>query len=172
MIETAVASGTVEWTLTGPDGAVRGRGRSANLITTAGDEHYIRRGAGVGGSAVSGMRLGTGSTAAAKAGAAASIGAYIAGSAVPLTADSPTVSAVSANAGWRAVYRATWPAGTATSTGIREVVLTNASPLQDSAGTATTTISRALIDDGSGGPILKAADESLTLTWTHTFLGA
>ena len=61
----------------GPDGVLKARVESHNLITAVGDQLYASRGAGLTSSAVpTGMKLGTGSTAVAKTGAGAALVTY------------------------------------------------------------------------------------------------
>ncbi len=147
--------------------------RFANLITTAGDEYYAKK-AIVGiapanaaaPTAASGMKLGTGTAAATKSGAAAALGAYIAGSNNPFDATYPQAAAVAADGGWNATYRTTWPAGDATNTAITEVVLVNDSAT-DATSAAAATYARATFT-----AVNKAAGDSLEITWTHKFLGA
>jgi len=61
-----------------------------NLITQVGDQYYGERAAGIGSppNQVTGMRLGTGSTAVAKTGAGAAIVTYTTGSNVAIDASS------------------------------------------------------------------------------------
>lgn len=147
----------------------------ANLVTTAGDQYYARK-AIVGVSpanptaptAASGMKLGTGTTAAAKSGTGAALITYLAASNVVFDASFPTAAAVSGtNTGWQAQYQCTWAAGVATSASINEVVVVN-----DAATNATTseanTYSRAVL----ATTVDKAANEPLIVTWYHKFLGA
>lgn len=141
----------------------------ANLITDYGDEFYIRSGARVSTpNPVSGIRLGTGLTAAAKNGAGAAIVTYVAGSAKAIDGGFPTAASKGAGAGWRATYQASWPAGVATANGISEAVITNETALTDVAGVAGNTLSRALLSS----IVNKGPSDSLVITWQHDFLGA
>lgn len=114
---------------------------------------------------VTGMRLGTGTTAVAKNGAGAAIVTYVTGSQKALDATYPTSAAAS---GRRIRYFVTWGAGVATANGIAEAVITNETPLSDVAGTAANTIARALISP----TVNKAAGDTLTIQWDHTILGS
>jgi hypothetical protein len=112
------------------------------------------------------MRLGTGSTAAAKTGAGAAIDTYLSGSNAAITSGYPTSSLVSGAR--RITWRAEWAAGTATHAAITEAVITNESPLTNVAGTAANTIARALFSSA----INKAAGEALLVDWWHDLAGA
>lgn len=137
-----------------------------NLVTQVGDQVYYERGSGFAATAApTGMRLGTGTTAAAKTGAGAAIVTYVTGSSVALDATYPQ-SALN-GAARRITYRTTWGAGVATANGIAEVVLTNESPLTNVAGAAANTIARALLSS----VVNKEALDSLVVTWTHDLQG-
>jgi hypothetical protein len=161
--------GHAEWVLTGPDGAVKQRGTIHNLVTDYGDEWAASRTAGVSAEdAVTGMRLGTGATAVAKSGAGAAIVTYLSGSQKALDATYPQLSDEGAGAGHDGVYRVTWDAGEATEDGIAECVVTNEDPLTNVAGAAGNTVARFLLSP----TVDKAADDTLTITWTNRYLGA
>lgn len=115
---------------------------------------------------VTAMKLGTGSTATAKNGAGAALVTYLTGSAFALDATFPSTSGTT---GGRVVtYKRTFAAGQATSaSSITEVALV-LDFLADATSTAANTISRALL----ASPAAKAAGDTLTVTWTHTLLGA
>lgn len=163
-------------------GSVRGRTRMidgvvhilkqevpfANLITQVGDQYYGERAAGIASppAQVTGMRLGTGSTAVAKTGAGAAIVTYVTGSNVAISGGFPT-SSIPGSAR-RITWKGDWAAGVATASGIAEVVITNETPLTNVAGTAANTIARALIS-----PVInKTALDVVAITWTHDLLGA
>jgi len=158
--------GYAEWTdpITG---AVE-RVKFFNLITVSGDQMYAERGAGITGApnAPTGMRLGTGANEPAKTGADAVLGAYVAGSTKAFDPGFPTSAAVGSVR--RITYRCTWPAGTATASGIVEVVLTNENPIASGAGTSGNTVARALLRPARN----KTADVPLSVTWFHDTLGA
>lgn len=146
--------------LLGPDGEVLRDERHRNRLTTYGDEWATRRCVGTTPGIVTGMRLGTGSTAPSKSGAGAAIVTYVTGSSRALDA-AASVAAVGTDVGWRANHVVTWPAGVATATGISEVVVTNAA-ITDTAGTAADTIARLLLS-----PVVnKGASDTLAYTWS------
>lgn len=150
----------------GPDGELKQYGEFHNLITDRGDDYYASLGAGNTETVATGMRLGTGTTAVSKGGAGAAIVTYVAGSQKAF--DTKADSDKGAGLGHRIAWVASWAAGVATASGIAEVVITNESPLTDVAGTATNTIARALLSP----TVNKGADDTLTITWNHDFLGA
>lgn len=146
----------------------------ANLITTPGDQYYAQK-AIVGilpanataPTAVSGMKLGTGTTAAAKSGAGGALVTYKTASNIVFDASFPVAAAVAGtDTGWTASYKTTWAAGVATDTALTEAVIVN-----DQASNATTvaanTISRVVFS-----AVNKGASDSLAITWLHKFLGA
>lgn len=145
-----------------------------NLITDAGDL-YLAQKAIVGISpanpsaptAVSGMKLGTGSTAAAKSGAGAALVTYLTGSNVAFDATYPQTANLGGGLGVNAVYRTTWAAGVATNGAIAEVVIVNDAGT-NATSSAANTISRAVF----GTTINKTATDSLVVTWNHKMLGA
>jgi len=113
-----------------------------------------------------GMKLGTGATAAAKTGAGAAIVTYLANSQQAFDATYPQSSL----SGGRVItYKVTYAAGKATSaaTAITEVVIF-IDFLADATSTAANTVSRAILA-GIGS---KQTTDTLTVTWTHTLLGA
>lgn len=167
-LDVALMRGHGIWELVGEDGSLKAAGSFENLITQVGDQYYGERASGIGGAPgqVTGMRLGTGSTAASKTGAGAAIVTYISGSSVAIDGGFPT-SALSGSSR-RIQWKTTWNAGTATASGIQEVVITNESPLTDVAGSAANTISRAVLSP----TINKGASDTLAITWNHDLLGA
>lgn len=159
----AGATGVVVAEVIGPDGVVKSRYETHNLITTAGDQVYAARGAGLGTPAApTGMKLGTGTTAVAKTGAGAALVTYITGSNKAFDATYPS------NTGNQVVYKRTYAPGEATNSAIAEVVLVNDAIATDATSAAANTVSRALF----GSPINKAAADQLAVTWTHTITGA
>jgi hypothetical protein len=159
--------GEVTAVLTGPDGEEKARCVTKNLVTAVGDQYYAGRAALSSGlpAQVTGFRLGTGSTAVAKTGAGAAVVTYLATSNKANDASFPT--AVAGVVTWKRTYAA----GEATSaSAITEVVLNTDTIANDNATTATAanTISRALLT-GIGS---KGASDTLTITWTHTLVGA
>lgn len=139
-----------------------------NLVTQVGDQYYGERAAGIGSppNQVTGMRLGTGSTAVAKTGAGAAIVTYTTGSSIAISGGFPTSSIPASSR--RIQWQTLWAAGIATVSGLNEVVITNETPLTNVAGSAANTISRALLS-----PVInKGASDTLTITWNHDLLGA
>lgn len=165
--DRAGLSGWVEVDLYGPDGELKFHLAVPNLITEVGDKFYGERAAAIGSVAVvSGMRYGTGTTAASKTGAGAAIVTYVTGSSIAIDGSFPT-SALSGSSR-RIQWKTTWGAGVATSSGIAEVVITNEASLTNVAGTAANTVSRALLS-----PVVnKGASDTLAVTWNHDLLGA
>lgn len=166
--DLAVVRGIVEVRLYGPDGDLKHEEIVRNLVTQVGDQYYGERAAGIGSppAQVTGMRLGTGSTAVAKTGAGAAIVTYVTGSNVAIDGTYPQ-SSLSSGAR-RITWRSTWAAGVATASGIAEVVITNETPLTNVAGSAANTIARALLSP----TVNKGALDSLEITWHHDLLGA
>jgi len=159
--------GVVVAELRGPDGKLKARCEVDNLVTSVGDQYYAGRAALASGlpAQVTGFRLGTGSTAVAKTGAGSYVVTYLATSNKANDATFPTAVA------GVVTYKRTYAAGEATTASpITEVVLNNDTIANDNATTATAanTISRALLT-GIGS---KGAADTLTVTWTHTLLGA
>lgn len=159
--------------LRGPSGELKQVVPFANLITTAGDEYYAKKGiTGISPAnpsaptAASGMKLGTGTTAAAKSGAGAALVTYETGSNNPFDSTFPSAAAVGGDSGWNAVYKTTWAAGDVTETALTEVVIVN-DAATDLTSAAADTYARAVFS-----AINKGASDSLAITWTHTFLGA
>jgi hypothetical protein len=163
--------GTVS--LLGADGRLKDIESFANKITTAGDQYYATRAiAGVSPAAaadatkMSGMKLGTGTTAAAKSGAGAALVTYISGSNNPFDASFPTAAAVGGDSGWNATYKTTWAAGDVTNSAITEAVIVNDAGT-DLTSTSANTAARVVFAAKN-----KTVDDTLVITWVHTFLGA
>lgn len=156
------------WELFDENGDLRDRGDFKNLITQVGDQYYGERAAGIASppAQVTGMQLGTGTTAVAKTGAGAAVVTYITSSAVAIDGSFPT-SALSGSSR-RIQWKTTWGAGVATATGISEVVLINQSVGTNSAAAAAATVSRALLSP----TVNKGASDTLAITWNHDLLGA
>jgi hypothetical protein len=111
-----------------------------------------------------GMKLGTGSTAAAKTDAG--LITYLSGSNNPFDASFPATVNLGSTLGVNAQYKTTWPAGDSTNAALREVAIVNDAGT-DADSTAPNTYSRAvftLID--------KQAADSLAITWNWKCLGA
>jgi hypothetical protein len=147
------------------DGSLKARVVTHNLVTAVGDQMYAGRGSGIGSPAAAptGMRLGAGSTAVAKTGAGAALVTYLSGSNQAFDGSFPTAVA------GVATYKVTYAAGTATTASpITEVAIVNDTIATNATSTAANTIARALI----AGVGSKGASDTLTVTWTHTLLGA
>lgn len=173
MESTLQTTGILVVQLFGPDGELKDEQVVHNLITTAGDEYYAKKGiVGISPAnpsaptAASGMKLGTGSTAAAKSGAGGALVTYISGSNNPFDASFPAAAAVGGDAGWNMNYKTTWAAGDVTNAAIVEVVIVN-DAATDATSTAANTYSRAVISS-----VNKTASDSLAVTWSHKALGA
>lgn len=144
-----------------------------NLITTAGDEYYAKK-AIVGVSPASpsaptvanGMKLGTGTTAAAKSSTGAALVTYKTASNVAFDSSYPAAAAVGGDAGWNASYKTTWGAGVATDSALTEVAIVN-DQATNATSTAANTYSRAVFT-----AVNKGASDTLAITWVHKFLGA
>lgn len=152
----------------GPDGSVKEEEIVRNIITTIGDQYYAQRGANVAETTadVTGMKLGTGTTAVAKSGAGAALVTYISGSNNLFDATYPSVAAVGADVGYTADYVVTWAAGDVTNAAITEAVIVNDAGT-DLTSAAAATISRIVFTAKN-----KTADDSLVITWKHLFNGS
>lgn len=139
-----------------------------NLITDVGDQFYASRAASVAINVPTGMRLGTGTTAVAKNGAGAAIVTYVTASQQAFDGGFPTAATKGAGLGWRTQWKTTYAAGTATTNGIAEAVITNETALTNVAGTAANTLARALLSP----TVNKGANDTLAITWNWDVLGA
>lgn len=159
--------------LIGSDGRQKLLVPFANLITDVGDLYYaskaivaISPASPSAPTAITGMKLGTGSTAAAKNSTGSALTTYLSGSNAAFDATYPQTSNLGAGLGVNAVYKTTWAAGTATSSTINEVVIVNDSGT-DATSTSANTYSRAVIST-----VNKTSADTLAITWNHKFLGA
>jgi hypothetical protein len=166
-----VGYGVVE--LTDGDGNLKSLSPFANLITDAGDLYTAQKvivgiapAAPSAPTAMSGMKLGTGTTAVAKNGAGAALVTYLAGSNLAFDATFPSTANLGAGAGVNAVYKATWAAGVATNAAITEAVIVNDAGT-NATSTAANTGSRAIITTTN-----KGANDTLAITWNWRYLGA
>lgn len=162
---TAKLSGEVTVTLLGPDGEVKAHTVTKNLITAVGDQFYAGRAALASGlpAAVTGMKLGTGSTAVAKTGVGAALTTYLSTSNKAMDAGYPT--AVGGVVTWRRTYA---PGEATSAVPVTEVVLVTENIANNDTSTEAETIARALISGISS----KGAGDTLIVHWTHTLLGA
>ena len=146
--------------LYGPDGTLKQREETHNLVTDVGDVYLAQCPYGTPW-ATNGLKLGSASTAAAKNGAGAFIAVadYIAAS-----AHAPTLAVGTAANKLKITH--TWAAGEATGTIRRMGWCTNTTDAGEAnaALTAATTVFAA--------DIAKGAADTLAITWEITFLGA
>lgn len=149
------------------NGQVKHREVGENLVTDYGDDMIATRIFDDAVNIVTGMKLGTGTTAASKSGAGSAIVTYISGSQEALDATA-TDSDLGGGSGHRATFVCTWIAGDVTNGAIAEVVLTNQTALADDAGAAGNTVARYVF----GSTIDKQAGDSLEVTWNIDILGA
>ncbi len=144
-----------------------------NLITDAGDLYNAQKiiaaiapANASAPTAMTGMKLGTGTTAAAKSGAGAALITYLTASNQAFDATYPQTSNLGAGLGVTAVYKVTYAAGTATNSAITEAVIVNDSAT-NATSSAANSISRVVFT-----AINKGALDTLAITWSHKFLGA
>lgn len=154
------------------DGKVRWLEPFANQITTAGDTFYATRGVASIGTPnisqptlVNGMKLGTGTTAVAKSSTGAALVTYLSGSNKIFDTSHPQLEDLAGDTGFNAVYQCSWAAGVATSSAIAEAAIVNDAG-SNATSSAANTISRITFTAKD-----KGADDSLTITWKHTFNG-
>lgn len=151
----------------GPDGELKQEAFFKNLITEIGDEYYGERAAGIASppGQVTGMKLGTGTTAVAKTGAGAALVTYLSNSHQAIDGTYPQSSLSGSSR--RITWRTTWAAAKATGNSIAEVVMV-IDALADATSNAANTIARALLS-----PVVnKGASDTLEITWNHDLLGA
>ncbi|HEY0249720.1 MAG TPA: hypothetical protein VGC45_15825 [Gryllotalpicola sp.] len=134
------------------------RSEHKNLITDVGLQGYYGQVLTAGKPALpTGIKLGTGSAAPSGTGAGAALGAYLAGTAKVLDAGFPTVAARVAT------YKVSYAQGAVVGGPITEAALVT-DAAADATSDAAHTWARILV---AGVPAL-GANDSLTLTWTHT----
>lgn len=157
------------------DGSIKQRAPFANIITTKGDEYYAKQAiigvppvsASAGLSVANGMKLGNDSaTTASKSSTGAALVTYLTGSNAAFSATYPQTAAVGGDGGWNVTYQSAWAAGVATSSDIEEVVIIN-DYTSNATSTVANTYARAILTT-----INKGSGDSLTITWTHKFVGA
>ena len=160
--------------LFGPDGELKECQTVHNLITDAGDLYYAGKAIALGQPAnpaaptiMSGMKLGTGTTAVAKAGAGAALVTYTAGQNAnkPFDATFPQTVNLGAGLGVNGQYKSTWAAGQFTNAAIAEAVIVNDAGT-DATSTAANTAHRIVFT-----AINKTASDTLVITWNAKFLG-
>jgi len=145
-------------------GNLKQRSVTRNIVTSQGDKFAA---AAMYTAAYSGwgMKLGTATTAAAKSGAGSYIatGDYVSGSAKALDDSTPKAGASNDIV----QFRRLWAAGEGTSSNINRVAIVDNTT---NAGEADATHTFAI--SVFSGAINKGADDTLTVTWNVTFLGA
>lgn len=148
----------------GPDGKLKQREVTHNLVTDQGD-NFAKSAIYSAAYTTWGMKLGTATTAAAKNGAGSypAVADYVSGSAKALDDSTPKQGAA-ANI---VQFRRLWAAGEATNSNINRVGITDNTTDAGEAD-ATHTFSMAVFS----GAINKGASDTLTVTWNVTFLGA
>lgn len=171
--DTSGSTGRVTLRVTGPDGELKYFKILKNLITDKGDEYHVKRiAAAVAPAAPSdvtkmtGMKLGTGTTAVAKAGAGAALVTYLSGSNVAFAASYPVTTNLGAGLGWVVTYRTIFLPGVGTHAALTELVIVNDSST-DATTTAANTLSRVVF---TATP--KGALDTLTVDWSHKQLGS
>lgn len=172
--DRGVIVGQVWYELRDEDGHLKGLGAQANLITDTGDQWFGERAAGIAGppAQVTGMKLGTGTTAVAKTGAGAAIVTY-AGTGITASKAIDGTWPQSSQPGGAGTarqiqWRTSWAAGQVTVSALAEVVITNETALADDAGNAGNTLSRALLSP----TVNKGSTDTLVITWNWLVLGA
>lgn len=166
-----VGYGVVE--LRDGDGVLRTALPFSNLITDAGDLYIARKiivGTGPANpsapTVANGMKLGTGTTAAAKSSTGAALITYLSGSNATFDTGYAQTENLGAGAGVNAVFKSTWAAGTATSAAITEAVIVN------DAGTDATTSEANTYARTVFSAINKGSSDSLAITWKWKSLGS
>lgn len=157
--------GVVTAILRGPDGKIKQKQVIHNLITDQGDD-FAKTAWYTGAYTGWGMKLGTASTPASKDGAGSYIatGDYVTGSAKVLDDGTPKQDGGNANI---LQFRRQWAAGEGTDNTINRVaIVDNTSDAGEADATGTFAIAVFTAQ------IAKGANDTLTVTWDCTFLGA
>jgi len=167
-------TGSVLIQLIDQDGNVKDERRAGNLITDAGDLYYagmaialVSPQAPAQPTKMTGMKLGTGVTAASKSGAGATLGAglYITGSNNPFDTNWPVTQNLGAGLGVNGQYKTSWLAGDVTNAAISEAIICN-----DAATDATSTAAN-VAHRITFTAINKLSTDTLVITWNAKFLG-
>jgi len=165
-------TGSVLIQLFDENGQLKDERRGGNLITDAGDLYYagmaialVTPAAPAQPTKMTGMKLGTGATAVAKAGAGAALVTYISGSNNPFDATWPVTHNLGAGLGVNGQYKTSWAAGDVTNAAITEAVIVN-DAATDATTTAANTAHRITFT-----AINKTASDTLVITWNAKFLG-
>lgn len=145
----------------------------ANLVTDAGDDYIAKKVIAATSPAnpsaptvASGMKLGTGTTAAAKSGAGGALVTYLSGSNAAFDSTYPQTENLGGGLGVNAVFKTSWAAGTATNSAITEAVIANDAG-SNATSTAANTYSRTVFT-----AVNKGASDTLAITWKWKSLGA
>lgn len=154
------------------EGDLKARLVVKNLITDAGDAYYaamaialVTPAAPAQPTKMTGMKLGTGTTAVAKAGAGGGLVTYISASNKAFDATWPITSNLGAGLGVLGQYKTSWLAGSATNAAITEAVIVN------DAGTDLTTTVANTSHRIVFSALNKLSTDSLVITWSAKFLG-
>jgi hypothetical protein len=171
-VEEQPFKGNILVQLIDQDGNVKDERRADNLITDAGDLYYagmaialVTPAAPAQPTKMTGMKLGTGTTAAAKSGAGAALVTYITGSNNPFDASFPATQNLGAGLGVNGQYKTTWAAADVTNSAITEAVIVNDAGT-DATSSAANTAHRVVFT-----AINKTSTDSLVITWNAKFLG-
>lgn len=145
----------------------------ANLVTDAGDQYIAKKvivGTGPASpsapTVASGMKLGTGTSAAAKSSTGASLGGYISGSNLAFDSGYAQSEDLGAGNGYNAVFKSTWGAGVATNSAITEAVIANDAG-SNANSSAANVYARTVFS-----AINKGASDTLAITWKWKALGS
>ena len=172
VVEDQPFTGNILIQLFDENGQLKDERRASDLITDAGDLYYagmaialVTPVAPAQPTKMTGMKLGTGTTAAAKAGAGGALVTYITGSNNLFDASFPATQNLGAGLGVNGQYKTTWAAGDVTNSAITEAVIVNDAGT-DATTTAANTSHRVVFT-----AINKTASDSLVITWNAKFLG-
>lgn len=162
--DKSILRGFVVAELRGPDGKLKQRVEQHNLVTDQGD-FFAAAAIYTVGYTGWGMKLGTASTAASKSGAGSfiAVGDYVSGSNKALDDSTPKAGATNDIAQFRRLYAA----GEGTNATINRVAIVDNT---DDNGEADATGTYAIAVFAA--QIAKGADDTLTVTWNVTYLGA
>jgi len=158
--------GRVEYELRGPDGRIKTRGVTHNLVTANGDQYCAKK-LYSSPTLMTAMKLGTETDVAAKTGTGSYVktgAAYVTGSAHACDESSPKAGGTNDIV----TFIHTWAAGEATNSTINNVTIVDNTTDAGEAD-ATHTLAYALLNPK---PVAKGAADTLKITWNITFLGA
>lgn len=160
--DTVRVIGRVHVVLRGSDHEIKLDDWYTNLVTLIGNQLIGERAFGITSppAQITGMKLGTGTTAVAATGAGAALVTYKSGTNAAISGGFPT-SATPSGGIRRITFQAAWAAGIGTDSALAEAVLVNETIATDATSLAAATAARVLLSP----TINKAAGDSLTLTW-------